>query len=94
MKAESLLDFSLIDQEIVKEAISFSTTATGFAPEMIARSLSFDYPDDDFVNPVRTKLEVLGIGLFDVSDVRLADLESQLEPQLRPVLSPKRLRGF
>lgn len=62
--------------------------------DYIARSLSFDCLDDDFVNLVRTKLTVPGNGLFDVSDIRLVGLESQLDPQLRPVLRSKDFEDF
>ncbi|MBP7529552.1 MAG: nucleotidyl transferase AbiEii/AbiGii toxin family protein [Syntrophorhabdaceae bacterium] len=37
MKVESLLDFSLKDPQLFEEAIGFSATATGFAPEMIEK---------------------------------------------------------
>jgi len=37
MKVESRLDFDLRDPRLFKEAISFSETATGFAPEMIEK---------------------------------------------------------
>ena len=62
--------------------------------DYIARSLSFDYLDNDFVNLVRAKLATPGNVFSDVSDVRLVGLESQLDSQLRPVLRSKNFEDF
>ncbi len=62
--------------------------------DYIVRSSGFDCLNDNFVNLLRTKLSVPGNGTPDISDVRLVDLESQLNPQLRPVLRPKDFEDF
>ena len=60
----------------------------------IIRSSGFDCLNDEFVNLLRGKLSVPGNGAPDISGVRLANLESQLEPRLRPVLRSKDFEDF
>lgn len=83
MKLENLLNLSLKDPQLFISDIDY-----------IVRSSGFDCLNDDFMNLLRKKLSVPGNGAPDISDVRLADLESQLDPRLRPVLRSKDFEDF
>ncbi len=58
------------------------------------RSLDWDYRDENFLTLVREKLAVPGNELPDVSDARVADLETQIETQLKPVLRARDFEAF
>ena len=58
------------------------------------RKRGLDYHDPDFLNMVKTKLEVPGNAPVDCSPERKVELDRQLEGQLRAALRPADFDGF
>lgn len=65
-----------------------------FDIDYAVREVGLDLDDHDFVSMVKAKLAVPGNPPVDVSEQRLAALQRQLEPQLRPVLRPGDFEAF
>ncbi len=58
------------------------------------RKINLNFLDPDFLNMVKTKIEVPGNDPIDISDDRKQKLDRQLDGQLKPVLRPKDFDGF